>query len=55
MPFAAVLQGCLSGMAPRALAEHEAGLMRCFADEYAACGGPAIHPAELLRQVSTSG
>ena len=27
MPFAAVLQGCLSGMEPHALAEHEEGLM----------------------------
>ena len=50
MPFAAVLQGCLSGMEPHALAEHEEGLMRCFADEYAACGGPSIRHAELLRQ-----
>ena len=50
MPFAAVLQGCLSGMEPHALAEHAEGLMRCFADEYVACGGPRISPAELLRQ-----
>ena len=35
---------------PHALAEHEEGLMRCFADEYAACGGPCIRHAELLRQ-----
>ena len=45
-----VLQGCLSGVEPSVLAEHEEGLMRCFVDEYVAQGGPPISAHELLKQ-----
>ena len=38
----------LSGAEAGVLLAHEEGLMRCFADEYAACGGPQIDHTELL-------
>ena len=41
-PFAGIFMGCLSGAEPDVLTAHLPGLMRCFASEYAAAGGPSI-------------
>ena len=49
-PFAGIFMGCLSGAEPDVLTAHLPGLMRCFASEYAAAGGPSIDADELLLQ-----
>ena len=48
VPFTATFMGMFSGAEADVLLAHEEGLMRCFADEYVACGGPRLEYAELL-------
>lgn len=50
MNVALALVGCLSAAEHSMLAVHLDELLALFADEYAACGGPVIDPAELKRQ-----
>ena len=48
MPAVGVWGGCLSGCEPDVLVDHQAGLFRAFADEYAKHGGPSVDADELL-------
>ena len=48
LPYTSTFMGMLSGAEAEVLYAHEEGLMRCFADEYAACGGPQLDVDELL-------
>ena len=48
LPFVASWMGSVSGMEPDVLLAHDEGLMRCFADEYAKCGGPTLDASDLL-------
>lgn len=50
MNVALALVGCLSAAEHSMLEAHLDDLLALFADEYAACGGPVIDPAELKRQ-----
>lgn len=48
MAFCMNFLGCLSGADPEVLLAHEEGIIRCFRDEYARCGGPHLPLEELL-------
>eukprot|EP00439_Symbiodinium_sp_Y106_P060079 s2916_g8.t2 len=48
MAFCMNFLGCLSGADPEVLVAHEEGIIRCFRDEYARCGGPHLPLDELL-------
>mmetsp|Transcript_4828 Transcript_4828/g.13524 ORF Transcript_4828/g.13524 Transcript_4828/m.13524 type:complete len:510 (-) Transcript_4828:15-1544(-) len=49
-PFGVRFLGCLSGADASDLLAHMDELCKCYADEYARCGGPAIKASELVRR-----
>merc|ERR1719189_2430159 len=46
-PFGVRFLGCLSGADVGMMLGHEEGILRCFVDEYARCGGPKLDVAEV--------
>jgi len=47
-PFCTRWLGCLSGAGAEVLKGHLHGILQCFADEYARCGGPRLAVEDLV-------